>query len=293
MNLTLFAKFSLNQDLSRLSIILNESGIAHRFTEELDCQALWVAEETSKTAIDQALARFKNAQNGDINSAPSNLGNANAGLSDQSPAKNNPIFDNFLLSFHLYPLTCVLITLGVVGFFLFGFMPRAALTSSLFFQPMNKILLTGEYWRILTPMFIHFGILHILFNGLWLWVLGRRLEGYLKFNSYFILIVGTAVGGNLLQYFVGKNIGFGGLSGVVFGLMGFLWICNAHFKIQHLFMPSGIFIMMFLFQIIAFSGFFEFFAGMGIANWAHLGGMLAGIGLAFLLIDKNNITNTD
>lgn len=82
---------------------------------------------------------------------------------------------------------------------------------------------SGEIWRLFTPIFLHFGILHILFNILWL----RDLGGFMqhRFGAFYLLvfILTVAAVSNLTQLAVGGPQ-FGGLSGVNYGLLGFLWL---------------------------------------------------------------------
>jgi GlpG protein len=81
----------------------------------------------------------------------------------------------------------------------------------------------GEVWRLITPVFLHFGIWHLLFNMMGMRFFGERIEmrkGTWRFG--FICLV-AAIGGNVGQFY---NTGgtFGGMSGVVFALAGYLWI---------------------------------------------------------------------
>ena len=92
------------------------------------------------------------------------------------------------------------------GFVLMSFFGDAIILDWLAF---NKVEFNGrrfelvspgsEYWRYVTPALIHFGLIHILFNGLWIWEFGSRLE--LRLGSIFTLnlFLAGSIGGNLLQ----------------------------------------------------------------------------------------------
>lgn len=84
-------------------------------------------------------------------------------------------------------------------------------------------LLRGELWRLVTPIFIHFGPIHILFNMLWLYNLGRIIESVK--GGWFLLglVVLTAILPNVLQMIM-AGPEFGGMSGVVYGLFGYIWL---------------------------------------------------------------------
>ena len=127
-----------------------------------------------------------------------------------------------------------------------------------------------EMWRLVTPIFLHFSVMHIVFNMMSLSSVGRMLEG--RFGSLWlaVFVLITGVGSNLAQYFMtGPN--FGGMSGVVYALFGFAWIrgwCDpsAGFRLG----ANSVFIML-LWLVLCFQG------SLGsVANYAHLGGLLLG-----------------
>ena len=93
--------------------------------------------------------------------------------------------------------------------------------SIIFSQVSDKNLFIEEWWRLITPIFIHFSLTHLVFNCLWIYILGQKIE-VIDGKSIFILIcLFSAIFGNLMHfYFSGVSI-FGGLSGVVYGLLGF------------------------------------------------------------------------
>src|SRR2546430_2659564 len=82
----------------------------------------------------------------------------------------------------------------------------------------------GELWRLITPIFIHFGILHILFNMMWLRDLGSMIEARQSSLHLLILVVIIAVCSNLGQVLLDHWPVFGGMSGVIYGLLGYVWI---------------------------------------------------------------------
>jgi GlpG protein len=82
----------------------------------------------------------------------------------------------------------------------------------------------GEIWRLFTPMFIHFGPLHIIFNMLWLRDLGSMIEARQSSLQLLILVLVIAGLSNLAQFYYTHQPVFGGMSGVVYGLIGYVWI---------------------------------------------------------------------
>ena len=78
-------------------------------------------------------------------------------------------------------------------------------------------------WRLLTPMFIHFGLLHLAFNMLWLYRLGSQIENIQGTRALLGIVVLTQIPGSLAQFALSGPL-FGGMSGVVYGLFGFTWM---------------------------------------------------------------------
>jgi len=77
--------------------------------------------------------------------------------------------------------------------------------------------------RLVTPIFVHFGLIHLLFNMMWLNRLGTQVEGQHGTLALCGLVVLSAVPGNLLQLLWSGPF-FGGMSGVNYGLFGFVWM---------------------------------------------------------------------
>ncbi|MDB6112208.1 MAG: rhomboid family intrarane serine protease, partial [Pedosphaera sp.] len=193
-----------------------------------------------------------------------------------------------LTGFGFGPLTFVLICLSVVVFFLTKFgadrhamLPfyiseydvtgggLARLTEGL---PEIK---HGEIWRLITPIFLHANFLHIFFNMLWLRDLGSMIEARRGALTFAILVLVFAVVSNLSQYLV-SGPDFVGMSGVVYGLLGYSWICGKLYPGSGLFVHPTTMTMMFIWLVIGFTGI------LGTANTAHLSGLLIGIIAGYL-----------
>lgn len=131
----------------------------------------------------------------------------------------------------------------------------------------------GQVWRLITPIFIHLSLTHLLFNMLMLFRLGALIEGYKGAPKLFGMVLLIAVSSNLGQYFFGHSIAFGGMSGVVYGLFGYLWMKGRFQPQEGLGVdPSTVFLMIAWFVLCA-AGYIG-----SIANWAH--GVGLGVGMA-------------
>lgn len=184
------------------------------------------------------------------------------------------------------PVTLALIGISVLVYLATTYLGELAFIRALYISNFVGATLLevrqGEWWRLITPIFLHFGIFHVVFNLLWIWEFGRLIEG--RHGSVALLGLTLLIGGasNLAQYYVGGP-GFGGMSGVVYGYFGYLWIqgrCNPTFGIR-LNPPIVYFLLGWL--AIAGSGILEWLFNLRVANTAHLVGLLCGVAPALLL----------
>ena len=186
---------------------------------------------------------------------------------------------NTLAQLRLFPLTYLILAINLLIFGLMSvsYETRLWVDSNLFIVPLNELQQTAQWWRLLTPDFLHFSVLHIAFNLLWWWILARPIEQYLGKISLLITFVVISLSANIGQLYVdGPN--FGGMSGVVYGLLGFTWWLGWlkpqwGFKVQ----PQIVGFML-VWLVIGYAD--VLFVSM--ANTAHTLGLVSGCLLALL-----------
>ena len=144
-------------------------------------------------------------------------------------------------------------------------------------SPFLADLLAGELWRLFTPIFVHFGALHLLFNMMWLWDLGGAIER-LKGGPFLALFVAASgAASNLLQYAITRSPDFGGMSGVVYALLGYVWMQGRFNPAFGIALHRSTVAMMLAWYALCWTGWLG-----PIANWAHTGGLAMGVAWGFL-----------
>ena len=151
-----------------------------------------------------------------------------------------------------------------------------------YIRPTLPEIQQGQLWRLVTPMFLHFSIFHIVFNMLWTWELGRIIEWQQGSWLLAALIFGISMVSNLAQYLVSGPL-FGGMSGVIYGLFGYIWIqslTNPRFRIR---LNPVIIKLMLGWFLLCWSGLLERFFGLAVANTAHSAGLASGVAMALIV----------
>lgn len=147
----------------------------------------------------------------------------------------------------------------------------------------------GQVWRLLTPIFIHHGMIHILFNMFMLFQLGKIIENRCGTLFFGILVFASAVIPNFFQGVVPYNVGgsvpflgeslingFGGMSGVVYGLFGFMWMKTLFQPSAGMNLPQSTIIILVGWLFFCMTPMSKEM-GMNVANWAHAVGLIVGI----------------
>lgn len=135
----------------------------------------------------------------------------------------------------------------------------------------------GEFWRLITPIFFHasvikgFGALHIIFNMVWLRELGRAIELISQPWKLGLLVAVIGVLSNLSQYIYAGPY-FVGMSGVVYGLLGYLWAYGKFHPRARLKLNQEIMVFMLIWLVVCWVGMSDI-----VANMAHTSGLLVGL----------------
>ncbi|WP_312971569.1 rhomboid family intramembrane serine protease [Pseudomonas sp.] len=262
----------LEQDLAAFISLLARLGVPHRVAEQGNEQVLWVPDEEIAAQVRELYAR---APAGDPNPQPLRPPVASTRPGIAAQARRSPLT---LIVLALTLLVAVLTWggedydvvrwLSFVDFHIDG--------QYIYFGTFAQALDSGQWWRLLTPMLLHFGMLHLTMNSLWYWELGRRIEARQGALMLLLLTLWFGLAANVAQYLYGGPALFGGLSGVLYGLLGHCWLFqllapNAAYRL-----PRGVLVSMLIWLLICMTGVFELLQFGAIANAAHVGGLVAG-----------------
>ena len=267
------ASLPIEVNLLRFSRFMQSQGIAHRINEESGQQVIWVEAEQQATLIRDALASWPF----DEDSSSEGHVAHNSQRLFRPVALLGKLINAFMhapVSFSLI-LACLLVAL----LSLLGTQPQRVavlfypvLDSSGLFPLLASIDSPAEILRSLSPMLLHFGELHLVFNMMWLWYFGRQLESAQPRWLFIVLIIFCSFVGNTAQYLTSEYNNFGGMSGVVYGLVGYTWIVHTFMPRSNLLINNKMFVV-FVIALIAM----EVVASSWIASAAHLGGLVAGL----------------
>lgn len=283
MNWIVVKKFPLTTDLTHITGFLRERAIQHHIYEEAGEQVIAVMDPRMVAPI----AQFLN-----------DVAQGRLVISQDESAQ--PLTENvhtlsFINQLKLTPINALFILLSAIGALIVAIDPEHRIVRWLSFQDLSQYsfitlsesLSTGQIWRFLTPAFLHFGFLHLLFNSLWMWDLGRRLELLLGKRNFILFFIFTAAVSNFAQYRWAADTLFGGMSGVVYGLIGFIIVSHKLAPNKLTAVPVSILGFMLFWLVLCMTGVIDYFVGGGVANAAHVGGLLAGAAFAAVTV-KNS-----
>ena len=171
--------------------------------------------------------------------------------------------------------TSILIALNILVFILQQFPESGWFIEKLYFSryiaPPFVEISDGQLWRLLTPIFLHFSLWHILFNMLWLYSLGNQLEQRDSSRHLLLFVVVSGVLSNVAQYLI-AGPGFGGFSGVVYGLLGYIWMQGRFNPRSGYVIDNFTIFFMITWMILGIIGVLG-----NVANSAHVFGLVTGL----------------
>lgn len=249
---------------------LKQQGMGYELRQEQDAKELWVEQAQWVDAVRNAYQQYQRA------------------LDHQS--QHTLTRENL----KQLPITVLLIVVSLVVAFLTQLGEQGAeyfFIAQLQYYPRAWIAYSGAdlIWHSISPVFLHFSIEHLVFNSLSLWYLGSVLERIVPKLGYAVLIVLLALISNYSQLLASGPL-FGGLSGIVYGLIGFAFCYQKWIK------PLGI-ANGFLYLAVGWMalGYTPFFAMVGLgnmANAAHLSGLLGGVVIfviSYVFLKKDSV----
>lgn len=136
----------------------------------------------------------------------------------------------------------------------------------------------GEVWRLITPVFIHFGIVHFAVNSIMTYQLGASVEEHKCIGHMAAFVLVAAALPNLAQYFASGSRSFGGLSGIGYALFAYIWMQALFNRRNHLMMDQSFVILWLGWFVLCWTGLVG-----NIANWAHAGGLVVGLVWGFVV----------
>lgn len=262
-------------DLSDFSWFLYGRGIPHKITEESGKLVLWTASTEESDIVVNLYQQWRSGAL-ELSVAPARRGLNAGAMLRHIPWRQMPVTAVFIVA-------CLLVAFITRGgdnwqaTAWFSFVPFEVANGYIYFGSFTMGFEHGQYWRVLSPILLHFGMTHLAFNMLGLYIFGSRLEQFQGSGHLLAIILFTAVVSNLAQYFWGGDVAiFGGFSGVVYGLMGY---CMVREKVDgnwQFGLPPMYYGVMLVWLAIGFTGVLGSIGFGNMANAAHAGGLLAG-----------------
>lgn len=273
---------SVSEDLSLFSRYLWQQRVRHRVFEERGRQVLELADPAQADLVKRAYEAFRSGQI-QIREV--------ARAAEPIPVAGSVRGSALLRALTRHPAVSALIALALAVFpfslpagggeltalaRLLAIMDPGVYAMAEVPPGLGDLLQRLEVWRWFTPVLLHFSVLHLAFNCVVVIELGRRIELASGTARFSLLVLAVAGISNLAQFAFGGGALFGGLSGVAYGLLGYVLVQHRLRPQAPAFrLPRGLALGLLVFLLLFSTGITEPF-GLHVANVAHWGGLLAG-----------------
>ncbi|MTI15383.1 rhomboid family intramembrane serine protease [Sansalvadorimonas verongulae] len=265
-----------DEDLLPFSAFLWQQSIPHRITEEGGRQVLWIQHPEQMRTV---LGYYEDWKAGLLQLEEAKVSWKSSGGLVAGPLANWKKMPATLIFLLICAVVAIITHLGenkeLVS--LFTITDFRITGNYIEYASLSTMLGLGQLWRVITPVFLHFGIFHFVFNMLWVLDFGYRIESRHKTPFLVALVLATGLISNIVQFYTGEGYPlFGGMSGVIYGLLGFCWVREKQEPGLYQ-VPSGIYLFMLMWLVIGATGVLGAFGFGKIANAAHVGGLLSGV----------------
>lgn len=195
---------------------------------------------------------------------------------------------NWRLNWRRKPfITYILLAVIIIMYLMLSFNggSQNPFTLTYFGAKVNELIVVGEWWRLLTPMFLHIGLTHILFNGLVIYFLGAQIEAIIGHFRYLLLFIFSGLMGNAMSFAMNNAIS-AGASTAIFGLFASTLVLAKLYPyqvgIQQL---SRNYLVLIILNILF--GFFNFTIDIA----GHIGGLIGGYLMMYTISAPNAVNN--
>lgn len=253
--------------------------IGHRITEDAEGQILWMADPRQQQELLRLLARWQRGEPLMPEGAPARRGGGASSGSLVQVLRQAPVTSATLgLCLLVFAAMAVFgdLVIALLAIVPLGVAPGGTLAVG----SLVEALLAGQVWRPLSPAFLHFGGMHLVFNMLWLWYFGRQVEVLQGSGRMLLILLTAGIGANLAQYAAGTVL-FGGMSGVDFALLGYVWLMSRRAPRSGFFVPQMLVAFMLGWMVFTMTDMAGAVGFGNVANEAHLGGLVVGLALGW------------
>ena len=187
----------------------------------------------------------------------------------------------FPMSFCINSITTI-VEIICIAVYILSLIDESCVTQYLALSKSESFSNVFDYYKLITPTFVHFSFLHIAFNLVMFETMARPIENTFGKVKFFSLFISIALLSNVTQYCFMTDLNgyFGGLSGVVYGVIGYSGVLSRRKDLPSSFnIPQGLLTVSVIFIVLGF------FMG-GIANLCHIGGLIVGMLWGYLDLKK-------
>lgn len=271
-------------DLAAFSRWLRAQGVVHRVTEEGAEQVLWLAEDEWRQPVLTALHQYLSSPEWRARVATADEPEPEARRSWQPGPAQAPVMLGLVA---LAAIITWAIGFGTRGPLHALFMvdtrhwdPVALMSTADRWHALMTTLASGQIWRLITPVFLHFSVSHLAFDAVMFWFLGSQIEARDGKVIAIVLFLVSGILSNFSQYIL-TGPEFGGLSGVVYAMLGYCWLSQQ--RLPRFYFPPALIVVSVVWMLLGLTPIPEALNIGKMANGAHAAGFISGLAFALLV----------